>query len=42
VAREAVMEVERGDGRATLTLKGGTMVPVSRAYAKALRAGGWF
>ena len=42
VAREAVTEVERGEGRATLTLKGGTMVPVSRAYSKALRAAGWF
>ncbi|HZZ34189.1 MAG TPA: LytTR family DNA-binding domain-containing protein [Caulobacteraceae bacterium] len=42
VAREAVTEVERGDGRATLTLKGGTMVPVSRAYARSLREEGWF
>ncbi len=42
VARDAVTATERGDGRATLTLKGGTMVPVSRAYAKTLREGGWF
>jgi hypothetical protein len=42
VAREAVTEVERGEGRATLTLKGGTMAPVSRAYVKTLRATGWF
>jgi hypothetical protein len=42
VAKEAVTEVERGDGRATLTLKGGTMVPVSRAFAKTLREAGWF
>ena len=42
VAKEAVTQVERGDGRATLTLKGGTMVPVSRAFAKTLREAGWF
>lgn len=42
VAREALVEAERGDGRATLTLKDGSQVPVSRAYAKALRQAGWF
>ena len=42
VARDAVMGVERGDGRATLSLKGGLQAPVSRAYAKALREAGWF
>jgi len=42
VARSAVSEVERGDGRATLTLKDGDEVPVSRAFAKQLRSAGWF
>lgn len=42
VAREALTDVRRGDGRATLTLKSGAKVPVSRAYAKALREAGWF
>ncbi len=42
VAREAVRDVARGDGRATLTLEGGVTVPVSRRYAKALRDAGWY
>jgi DNA-binding LytR/AlgR family response regulator len=42
VARAAVAEVERGDGRATLTLKDGAEVPVSRGFAKQLRSAGWF
>lgn len=42
VARDALADVKRGDGRATLTLKSGAKVPVSRAYAKALREAGWF
>lgn len=42
VARNAVREVKRGDGRATLTLEGGLEVPVSRRYARALRADGWW
>ena len=42
VARGAVVGVERGDGRATLTLTDGTEVPVSRAFAKTLREAGWF
>lgn len=41
VAKAAVADARRGDGRATLTLKDGAQVPVSRAYAKALRASGW-
>jgi hypothetical protein len=41
VARAAIAEARRGDGRATLTLKDGSEVPVSRTYAKALRARGW-
>jgi hypothetical protein len=42
VARSAVRDVERDDGRATLVLVDGAEVPVSRAYAKILRAAGWF
>lgn len=42
VARAAVEGARRGDGRATLQLVGGVEAPVSRAYAKALRAAGWF
>jgi DNA-binding LytR/AlgR family response regulator len=42
VAKEAVRGVSRGDGRATLTLEGGLEAPVSRRYAKALRAAGWY
>ena len=42
VARDAVREVARGDGRATLTLDGGLTAPVSRKYARALREAGWY
>lgn len=42
VARDAVRDVARGDGRATLTLEGGVVAPVSRRYAKALRDAGWY
>jgi DNA-binding LytR/AlgR family response regulator len=42
VARAAVRDVEREDGRASLALPDGKTAPVSRAYAKVLRAGGWF
>jgi DNA-binding LytR/AlgR family response regulator len=42
VARHAVVDVERGDGRATLTLRDGARVPVSRSYARVLRAAGWW
>lgn len=42
VARDAVRDVSRGDGRATLTLDDGLSVPVSRKYAKALRDAGWY
>lgn len=41
VAREAVTEVQRRDGRPALVLKGGTTAPVSRNYAKALKGDGW-
>lgn len=42
VAREAVRGVERGDGRATLTLDGGLAAPVSRRYARMLRDAEWW
>jgi DNA-binding LytR/AlgR family response regulator len=42
VAKAAVASVERGDGRATLTLRDGAEAPVSRGFAKQLRAAGWF
>lgn len=42
VARAAVRDAAKGDGRATLTLEGGLKVPVSRAHAPGLRAAGWF
>ena len=41
VARDAVTDAQRGDGRAVLTLKDGSAVPVSRTYAKELRDRGW-
>jgi len=42
VAKDAVREISRGDGRATLTLEGGLTAPVSRRYARALREAGWY
>ena len=42
VARDAVRDISRGDGRASLTLDGGLTAPVSRRYAKALRDAGWY
>jgi hypothetical protein len=41
VARDAITEAVRGDGRATLTLKDGAEVPVSRTYARMLRERSW-
>ena len=41
VARDAIADAKRGDGRATLTLKDGAEVPVSRTYAGLLRERGW-
>ncbi len=41
VAREAVADVKRGDGRLTLILVNGKQAPVSRSYARAVRAAGW-
>jgi DNA-binding LytR/AlgR family response regulator len=42
VARGAVATAERFDGRAVLTLKDGAEAPVSRGFARGLRAAGWF
>jgi hypothetical protein len=42
VARDAVRDVARADGRAILTLPSGVEAPVSRTYARTLRAAGWF
>ena len=42
VAKDAVRDIERGDGRAMLTLDGGVVAPVSRRYARALREAGWY
>jgi hypothetical protein len=41
VARQAITEAVRGDGRATLTLPDGVEVPVSRTHARLLRQSGW-
>jgi len=41
VARQAITDARRGDGRATLVLKDGTEVPVSRTYAGVLRERNW-
>lgn len=42
VAKAAVTEIRRGDGRARLTLKNGVTVPVSRTHARVLREAGWY
>lgn len=42
VARDAVSEVRKGDGRATLILSDGIEAPVSRTYYAALRKAEWF
>ncbi|MFM8939341.1 MAG: LytTR family DNA-binding domain-containing protein [Phenylobacterium sp.] len=41
VARSAIVDARRSDGRATLTLKNGVEAPVSRTYAAELRRRGW-
>ncbi|MGZ3297481.1 MAG: LytTR family DNA-binding domain-containing protein [Asticcacaulis sp.] len=41
VAKDAVADVAKSDGRIDLVLKGGTRVPVSRRYQKALKSEGW-
>lgn len=42
VARDAVIGVRRGRGRAVFELAGGLEAPVSRSFAPALREEGWF
>jgi hypothetical protein len=42
VARESLVSADKGNGKATLTLKGDLKVPVSRSYARALREDNWF
>ncbi len=42
VAKSAVTDARRADGRALLTLRNGVEAPVSRGYAAALRQAGWF
>ncbi|MGA0604214.1 LytTR family DNA-binding domain-containing protein [Caulobacter sp. KR2-114] len=42
VAKAAVVEAERADGRATLTLKDRAKAPVSRSFLPLLRDEGWF
>ncbi len=42
VAKSAVQQVRRIDGRAILELPGGVEAPVSRNIARALKAQGWF
>ncbi len=42
VARAAVADVRRGGGRAVLGLGAGVQAPVSRRYARLLRAAGWY
>lgn len=42
VARDAIVDVERGDGRAVLKLKSGIEVPVSRTHARLLRQATWW
>ena len=41
VARDAIADARKGDGRATLTLKDGAEVPVSRTFAGQLREKRW-
>ncbi|WBQ10031.1 LytTR family transcriptional regulator [Hyphomonadaceae bacterium ML37] len=42
VARAAVADARKGDGRGVLILTDGTEVPVSRSYYPALKEAGWF
>ena len=42
VARAAVRDAVKADGRATLTLEDGVRAPVSRTYYPRLREAGWF
>ena len=42
VAKAAVVEARKGDGRGVLILSDGTQAPVSRSHYSALRNQGWF
>lgn len=42
VAKDAVRNIIRGDGKLSLDIKGEVEAPVSRSYAKVLKAEGWF
>lgn len=42
VARDAVVDARRGEGRAILTLPAALEVPVSRSFVARLNAAGWF
>lgn len=42
VARAAIADARKGDGRGVLILTDGTEVPVSRSYYPALKEAGWF
>jgi len=42
VAKNAVCDVERRDGKVSLRIDGGALAPVSRSYQKVLKDGGWF
>lgn len=42
VARDAVTDARKGDGRGIFILEDGSEVPVSRSYYPALREAGWF
>lgn len=41
VARDAIVDARRTDGRAVLKLKNGVQAPVSRTFARDLRGRGW-
>lgn len=41
VARDAIEDIRRQDGRVSLTLRGNIEAPVSRSYQKVLKADGW-
>ncbi len=42
VAKKAVGDLSKGDGRATLILTNGVSAPVSRSFYKRLNDEGWF
>lgn len=42
VAKSAVRDIERGDGKVSLRIESGASAPVSRSYQKALKTDSWF